>query len=228
MLILCDKRLPAEAMIKLAGYGNVIEFITQGITYDAIAGHPDIFFCPTPTGLIVAPNLPTAYVAMLQLHNIPYHKGSLPVGMKYPDTARYNSLVTEKFIFVHSRYSDPDIRNRNKNQECIETKQGYVRCNLLALPNNTFMTSDHGIEKSLQKRKLEVLYIDPAAIKLPGFAHGFFGGACGLLGKTLFVAGSLKYFKEKALIVTFAEKAGITVIELFEGQPLDVGTILFL
>lgn len=228
MLILLDRKMPEAAKEKLAAYGQIVEFATEGITYEAISGHPDIFFCPTPAGLIVAPNLPEKYFSILDQNNIHYIKGSLPVGREYPETARYNSLVTDKFIIQNARSCDPVIRNLNKEHEIIETKQGYVRCNLIALPNETFITSDRGIEKSLNQRSLEVLFVDPTCVKLDGFERGFFGGACGLHDNTLFVCGSLKYFKEKKFIESFVARAGISIIELYDGPPVDVGTILFL
>ena len=228
MLILLDRKMPEAAKEKLAAYGQIVEFATDGITYEAISGHPDIFFCPTPAGLIVAPNLPQEYFSILDQKHIPYLKGSLPVGKEYPETACFNSLVTGKFIIQNPTASDPVIQNLNPNFEIIPVKQGYVRCNLMALPNKTFITSDRGIEKSLNQRKLEVLYVDPACIKLDGFDNGFFGGACGLHGNTLFVCGSLKYLKEQSSIESFATQAGVSIIELYNGQPVDVGTILFL
>lgn len=228
MLILLDRKMPEAAKEKLATYGQIVEFATKGITYDAISGHPDIFFCPTPAGLIVAPNLPEEYFGILDQNKIHYFKGFLPVGMEYPETACYNSLVTGKFSIQNPSNSEPIIHDLNPNTQVIQVKQGYVRCNLIALPNETFITSDCGIEKSLKQRNLEVLYVDPTCVKLDGFKHGFFGGTCGLFENTLFVSGSLKYFKEQDIIESFVKLAGVSIIELYDGQPIDVGTILFL
>jgi hypothetical protein len=228
MLILLDRKMPEAAKEKLAAYAKVVEFASDGITYEAISGHPDIFFCPTPAGLIIAPNMPKEYFSILDQNSMHYIKGSSPVGKEYPETALYNSLVTEKLIIQNPGSSDPEIRNLNTEHELIQTKQGYVRCNLIALPNETFITSDRGIEKTLKKRKLEVLFVDPTCVKLVGFDHGFFGGACGLFENTLFICGSLKYFKEQAIIESFVERAGVSIIELYDGELVDVGTILFL
>jgi len=228
MLILLDRKMPEAAKEKLAAYGKIVEVATEGITYEAISGHPDIFFCPTPAGLIVAPNLPEKYFTILNQKKIHYIKGSLPVGQEYPETARYNSLVSNKFIVQNPAIGAPEIRNMNTEHEIIPVKQGYVRCNLIALPNDSFVASDRGIKKAFHQRNLEVLYVNPSCTKLDGFEHGFFGGACGLLGDKLFVCGSLKYFKEQAIIESFVECAGVSIIELYDGEPVDVGTIVFL
>jgi hypothetical protein len=228
MLILCDNKMPSEAKAKLSAYGEIVDFATEGITYDAISGHPDIFFCPTPEGLIVAPNLPEKYLEILKLHEIQYVFGRSDVGYKYPESALYNSLVTDRFIIQNKIISDKSIRKLNPDPEIINVKQGYVRCNLLALPNGTFITSDRGMEKSLRSTNLEVLFVDPDCVKLEGFDHGFLGGTCGMFKNTLFVCGNLTYFKEQAIIESFIERAGVLIIELYEGQPVDVGTIMFL
>lgn len=228
MLILIDSKMPSAAKQKLAEYGEIVEFVTHGITYEAISGHPDIFFCPTSAGLIVAPNLPDEYFRILDQKSVHYIKGLQPVGQQYPETARYNSLVTNKFIIQNPATSEPLIHDLNPGLEIIHVKQGYVRCNLIALPNDTFIASDRGIEKTLKQRNLETLFVDPTCVKLDGFKNGFFGGACGLLGNKLFICGSTNSVKESARIEAFSARAGVTLIELYDGQLVDVGTILFL
>jgi hypothetical protein len=228
MPILIDGRMPLAAKEKLREFGEIIEFATEGITYEAISGHPDIFFCPTPNGLVVAPNLPEKYFLLLKKYSIKYTIGNSQVGKTYPDSAWYNSLVTNNLFIHNPTISDLAIQDANKMLQAIKVKQGYVRCNLLALPNERFITSDKGIEKTLKQQNFEVLFVDSACVKLPGYDHGFFGGICGINEMVLFVNGSLSYFKEEKIIRNFIAKANIRIVELFDGQPVDVGTILFL
>lgn len=228
MLILLDAKMPAEAKEKLASFGEIVEFATNGITYEAISGHPDIFFCPTPAGIVVAPNLPEKYFFKLEKTGIAYSRGEIHVGSKYPESARYNAMVTRDLLIHNSEIHDSSILKLNPGTKTIQVKQGYTRCSLLALPNHTFITSDRGIEKTLRLNNLETLFVDPSCIKLPGFEHGFFGGVCGLLKDKLFVCGNLSYFKEEQQIREFVSRAGIRIIELYDGQPVDIGTIIFL
>ena len=93
MPILIDGRMPLAAKEKLRQFGEMIEFATEGITYEAISGHPDIFFCPTPNGLVVAPNLPKKYFDFLLKFSISFTLGKNPVGKIYPDSALYNRLL---------------------------------------------------------------------------------------------------------------------------------------
>ncbi len=228
MLILCDSKMPATAKARLAEYGEIVEFATRGITYDAISGHPDIFFCPTPVGLIVAPNLSEKYYSVLKKHAINYTVGQMPVGVKYPDSARYNALVNDTYLIQNPMISDPTISEINPGLDIINVKQGYVRCNLVGLPGGSFITSDRGIEKSLMQYSKEVLFVDPSSVKLSGFENGFIGGACGLSENKLFLCGSLRYINERDQIEALAARSGVQIIELYDGMPVDVGTILFL
>ena len=228
MLILCDSKMPGTAKEKMATFGEVVEFATEGITYEAISGHPDIFFCPTPAGLIVAPNLPEKYFNILDLHSISYTTGNLPVGKKYPESARYNALFAHGKLIHNPDISEPAIQKLNPEAEIIRIRQGYTRCSLIPLPNNTFITSDRGIEKTLKQNQFEVLFVDPSSVKLEGFEHGFIGGACGIYESLLFICGSLKFFKEKNIIEEFTARAGVQIIKLYDGQPIDIGTLIFL
>ena len=69
MFIIADNRIPPQAKEKLSEYGEIINFSTKGITYEAISGHPDIFFCQVNNKLIVAPNLPDLYKNTLTSKN---------------------------------------------------------------------------------------------------------------------------------------------------------------
>jgi hypothetical protein len=206
MLILCDRKMPGTAKEKLAAFGEVVEFATEGITYEAISGHPDI----------------------LNQKGIRYTIGNLPVGKKYPESARYNALFANGKLIHNPDISDPAIQELNPEVEIIRIKQGYTRCSLIPLPNNTFITSDRGIDKTLKKNQFEVLFVDPSSIKLEGFEHGFIGGASGIYENSLFICGSLKFIKEKNLVEEFTARAGVQIIELYDVPPMDIGTLIFL
>ncbi len=109
MLIIIDQKISASAKEILSSYGELMELATKGITYPAISGHPDIFFCQSPDKLIVAPNLPQKYFDQLNDHKINYITGELPVGPEYPASARYNAVATSKYLIHNLRHTDPVI-----------------------------------------------------------------------------------------------------------------------
>ncbi|HQI69823.1 MAG TPA: hypothetical protein PLT47_03685 [Bacteroidales bacterium] len=228
MWIIVDKRLPVAAKNKLKTFGNLIEFESAGIVYEAISGHPDIFMCHAGNELILAPNIPEIYPNIFFRNNIPFALGSKPLGNKYPHTAHYNAVVSSKFLIHNIKHTDDAILQKCKNKTAINTPQAYTRCNLLALDDTSFITSDSFTNKLLQSLKLNACFISPENIVLPGFPNGFFGGCCGIYQKKLFVSGSLTYLNAKNDVIGFVEKCGYDIIELYNGPLFDAGGLFFI
>lgn len=227
MLIIADNRIPDNAKKSLSGWGEIILFSTDNITYPAISGHPDIFFYQTGTELIVAPNLPEKYKRMLLVHNIHFVEGESAIGNKYPGTAKYNAVCTPSHLIHNFRHTDAAITGRADDRELIHVDQGYTRCNLLPLENDHFITSDAGIARVLGRYGLNHLYVEPSVIMLPGMKHGFFGGACGVHHHQVFILGSLSHCTEGSKVRDYLQELNYQVIELCDGPLFDGGSLFF-
>lgn len=226
MLILADKRIPEKAKNNLKKYGEGLFLETKGITYPAISGHPDIFFCQTGTKLVVAPNTPENVKRQLLQNNIHIIEGAALTGKKYPETARYNAVVTDSFLIHNLKHTDDVILGATKSLQNIHVNQAYTYCNLIVLKNNRFITSDKGIENTLLAKGFEVLYVHPEGIILPEFKHGFIGGCCGISEERIFFIGSLNHFPEGDSIRSFIR--GFEIIELYDGPLFDGGGLIFI
>ncbi len=228
MQIVIDKKIPEEAKKSLLANGELIELETEGICYEAISGHPDIFFSQVCDQLIVAPNLPDSIKIQLQEKDIYYQEGDLPVGRKYPESAKYNVAATKKYLIHNFRYTDSNITDAAEEQNLIHVDQGYTRCNLVALKHNKFITSDKGIEKILRRYDLDVFYVNPAGIQLPGHENGFIGGCIGMLDNQLFIIGNLANYTWSNDFKNQINKWGYEIVELYDGSLFDGGSILFI
>lgn len=225
MLILADKRIPKKAKSKLKKYGEVLFLETNRITYPAISGHPDIFFCKTGNNLIVAPNTPEHIKSELLENQICLIEGESLIGDKYPETACYNAVITNNILIHHQKYTDTLIRRNSKELAFVHVSQAYTRCNLIPLKANRFITSDKGIEKNLADKGYTVLYVNPKGILLPGFENGFIGGTCGIYQNKIFFLGSLEYFREGDIIRNFL--SDYEIVELYDGPLFDGGSLIF-
>ncbi len=228
MLIIADKRIPEKAQEQLRSFGSLFELESSGIVYPAISGHPDIFMCNTGSSLIVAPNAPAELYHFLTAHHVSFQRGTAKLGNEYPATSNFNAVVTEKYLVHNLKHTDKSILEACQEKIHIHVNQAYTRCNLIALNEADFITSDKGIEKALKKQMLNVLYFDPAGIVLPGFVNGFFGGCCGINGNNLFITGSLKYYKQKDSVMDFIKNCRSGLIELYDGKLFDAGGIFFI
>ncbi|HOW24171.1 MAG TPA: hypothetical protein PK711_00755 [Bacteroidales bacterium] len=228
MLIIIDKKIPEEAKQALAAFGELMELATTGITYEAISGHPDIFFCQAGAQWIAAPNVPGEFLEILTREKVPFRIGENPVQENYPGTARYNAVLSDEMLIHNLDLTDPVILRYAEDKDRIHVSQGYCRCNLLALQCNSFMTSDEGIHKILAGKGFPVLFVDPAEILLPGFRHGFIGGACGIFRDQVFFIGSLRHYAQGDAIREFIRDLRYEVVELYDGPLFDGGGVLFL
>ena len=226
-LILCDKRLPSSAKVRLTDFGEVIEIFSENITYAAISGHPDVFCCPVGETLVVSPALPSEYIKIFNIHNIKWIYGEMPNGFNYPESACYNAVVTDHLLIHNLTITDPKILNLAGTRKQIHVNQGYTRCNLLPLPGEKFITSDKGIFHVLIKEGFEVIYVNPGGILLQGFPNGFIGGVCGARDRNVFIAGSLAFFNEGQKIKDFLSRHSLNIIELNDEPLLDGGSIIF-
>jgi hypothetical protein len=225
--IIIDKKMPAGVKKALAAYGYLVELATEGITYEAISGHPDIFFTFAAGKLIVAPNLPQQYKNLLAGRAVTFIEGEQPVGAKHPDTVRYNVVCTETKLIHNFRYTDSTITRLAEDMDLLHVDQGYARCNLLPLDDDHFITSDKGIFKVLQGFAVDVLLVNPQDIILPGKNYGFFGGACGIRDNKVFFAGSLDHYFDGDRVKRYITNLGYGIIELYDGPLFDGGSIFF-
>lgn len=224
-LIITDKKLPLPAKNTLKSFANLQFLQTEEMVYKSISGHPDIFMCQGSEGIVAAPALPHEIRVHLGYAGVKVFYGNSDPGKTYPDSARYNAVVTAELIIHNLKITDPAILEAFPGRKHLHVNQGYTRCNLIPLNNDTFITSDKGIEKVLIAEGKEVLFVDPHPIRLKGQKHGFFPGCCGVLNDELLISGSLSFHPDKEQIEDFIHKSGFQIRELFHGELTDVGGI---
>jgi len=228
MLIIIDKKAPEKAKARLSEYGELIELETSGITYEAISGHPDIFFHRAGSKLIVAPNLPEKYMNKIKDTELEMIIGEQNVGEKYPASSAYNVVSTKTLLIHNFRNTDASITGLLVDADLIHVDQGYTRCNLLALDEDRFISSDAGITRVLGRFDKDCLYINPDGILLEGFKNGFIGGCCGIHQNKIFIMGSLDQLNDGEAMKRYLLNHGYEIIELYKGPLFDGGSILFI
>lgn len=228
VLFIADKRIPDDAKYNLQRHGDLLQLYVSDITYEAIAGHPDIFFCKTNNQLITAPNLPYEFKNILTGYGINFIEGDNNVSSKYPGTAIYNAVSTPDYLIHKLSITDPVILKYSEGIEKINIEQGYSRCSLVPLKDNNFITSDEGIYKTLTSKGFKGCLVSSKEVLLPGFQNGLIGGAFGIYGNRVFIIGSLKYYSEGEKIRDYLSSLSYEIIELYEGPLFDGGSIIIL
>jgi hypothetical protein len=228
MLFIVNKDIPPQARNKLQSFGEVFEFSTENLTYPVVSNHPDIFFCQAGGTLYCAPNTPKEFVQRLVSKGLNIKIGDQPVGMQYPKSALYNAVITDNYFIHNHEITDTALILAAPEKIKINVKQGYCRCSLLPLKNDYFITSDNGICKRLLTEGLNVLYVNPDGIILPGEKYGLFGGTSGVSDNRVFITGNLNLFPDGKKVREYLTSLDYNVIELYDGPLFDGGSIIVL
>lgn len=226
MFAIVDIRIPEQAKIKLAKEFELIEFYSEGITYDAISGHPDIFLCIADQLLFVAPNTPKHFVEVLEKNKINFTFGIKEVGMQYPATAAYNAVCWNNLLIHNLAHTDETILMKFDPAYRVQINQGYTRCNVLPL-KKSLITSDSALSKKMNELGYETQFILPDGIVLPGFEHGFIGGCCGVIENKVYIIGNMMLQNNWQLALKYMEDRQVEVVSLYDGPLFDGGSILF-
>lgn len=233
MIILHDKRLPDEYGKALADSMQDAVFIPfggiPGRAYGSISCHPDIYFFQLDEKTVVhAPGVPQDVLETLEKHGIELIKGEEDPGSRYPGTARYNAARAGNLVFGNFEYTDPAIKKAaaDKGLKCVNVKQGYTRCSLLAVNNGAIITADTGIARAARNEGLEVLLVTQGSVSLPGEKYGFIGGAGGSIQDTVILLGSIDAHPDSGRIKGFVAGNSARVLNAGNGPLYDAGGIM--
>ena len=192
----------------LINEGHTIETVkSAGITYEPVDSHPDIYMCSLGINKPVFFGCPEK------------------IGRRYPENIRYNAACTGRFFIHNLKYTDPDLMAAAENTVKINVSQGYTKCNVLIVDDNSIITSDEGIYKSCYG-KLDVLLIKPGHIRLKNFTYGFIGGASGRIGRKIIFNGNLEMHPDHEKIAAFIESRDLELVYFSSYELEDIGSII--
>ncbi len=137
-------------------------------------------------------------------------------------TIRLQDYKLEDAETQRRRDAECDASTSSATEKLMAQSRDASTMSFIKQNENTF--TEDIVDTSVQKF---VLYIDPKQIKLEGHDHGFFPGCCGVWKNNLIVCGSTKYLKEKEELDRFLKDNNFNLIELYDGELVDVGSVFF-
>lgn len=227
MKIIMDSRMRNEEKEYLKKYGELIEIECQDCVYDEISAHPDIFFCKINDQIFQAPNLKLEKQLKTQ-------KGSSSVGKQYPDDVKYNICQIGKKIIHNFKYTDSLVNDyiNSIGLEKINIKQGYTKCSIAVTSENSCITSDEGIYKTLQKENIDVLLLRDEIIHLQDKnknitnMNGFIGGSSCIIDNKFILFGDSDKLNSKSKLVDFLNKQKLELIDFKNLEIIDYGGVI--
>lgn len=222
MLIISYKASEAFKNFLLANDFSFIETTPNHNLDQRIDDHPDLsLFKLADDTIIVDEGMYDYYKEKLSGYNV--IKGE-KVGEKYPRDSIYN-IVRLKDYYIHNDITERNIEKYFKENRVnhLKVKQGYTRCSIIPL-KNILITSDYGIYKTLRE-KIAIKLVDNDEVILDGFAQGFLGGTCGLVGNKLIFTGDITRHRAYPVIKELCNRENIDIIYP-ETDLVDLGSII--
>ena len=156
-------------------------------------------------------------------------EGKTSLGRHYPDDSAYNVGIVGKKCFLNKKICDEKLYEALVllGYELIEVKQGYTKCSICPINENSFITGDVSIANAGRNAGMEVLLITNDNISLSGFSNGFFGGSTGMGSRNeLLINGNIDTLPDRDAIKEFLAEKNIQLKNLTEGEVTDIGSII--
>lgn len=145
----------------------------------------------------------------------------------YPDDVRLNFTLTEKNAFGCFRYADYALSENITEKNMINVRQGYCKCSVLVVDENSFITDDASIFKTMKENGFDVLLIEKGDIYLEGHGYGFIGGASGKIShNTVVFFGDITSHTDFEKINEFLRSHGCSYLCTDNGRLRDIGGII--
>lgn len=226
--VIVDYRISEESQKSLEKEGiEVIKTVPISSLYEQVNGHPDMQIHHLgDNNFVCEPSSFSYYKEKLKGANL--LKGT-ELSEKYPYDILYNGALCNYVFFHKLNYTEKEIINfyNHKKVRLVNVNQGYSKCSVAVIADNTIITSDEQIHKKALEFGLNSLYVNPIQIILNGMSNGFIGGVCGLIDKNvLAINGSLNCFDDGRKIKKYCEAYNIKILELQNSKLVDIGSII--
>ncbi|MGL5716675.1 MAG: DUF6873 family GME fold protein [Paraclostridium sp.] len=230
-LALVDKRITCDMELELKRRNiEIIKTIECKECYEAIKYHPDICVCNLGNGnIVVAPNVYDYYNEILTKRGFNVIEGNKYIGRKYPDNIAYNICIFGNYALHNFKYTEGNILNYINEKKIIKInlKQGYSKCSICIVDDNSIITSDEGIYNTVKAYNIDCLLIKEGNINLFNLDYGFIGGCTGLIDiNKLAFLGDVTKHPDYIKIKKFLESKNKEVVCLSEEELLDLGSII--
>lgn len=230
---ICDSRTPKKALKNLQNYCDRVLLLPKfKMIAEPVSAHPDMLIFPCPEQGFLFTHSDYAEIAgkELRLLGLNIVEISEKVQKNYPDDILLNAAKVGKFLIGRIPYISKELRNfcKNRNLTMIDVKQGYAKCSICTVSENSIVTADPSIEYAAKKNQIDVLKISPGGILLPGYDQGFLGGASGSDKENVYFCGDISTHPDGDRIMTFCKGSGKTPISLSDEPLFDVGSIFII
>lgn len=229
MNFIIDRTMPDVMVKNLEKIGNVYKSDVINSADGGVASHPDLQIHFLTQTMAVCGRSVFDYYRSILPNNIELYAGKTDIGDTYPQICAYNIARVGEFVICNLKYAEKSIIDfyEAHGKKIINVKQGYTKCNICPVSNDTFITEDVGIHNAVQNIcGINSVLLKPGSVDLKGFDYGFIGGATGFYENKVVFCGSLSQNPYKEEILSTIGKCGSEYLELSDDKLYDYGSIV--
>lgn len=193
-----------------------------------VQSHPDMLFIHLKNNKCIVQRSSTDLVKKMSKLGFEVFLTKNNYTSSYPNDIGLNSTFIGNYLIGRVESIDKvllDFALQN-NIKLINVNQGYSKCSICVVDENSIITEDESIYKTL-KSKLDILKIESGSVLLNGYNYGFLGGCTGLINKNLLaINGEIKTHKNYNQISAFLKERKVEIISLKPGALEDIGSII--
>ncbi len=221
--------LNAKLIDYLERRGIELLYTEENITVDkAVSNHADLFALYLGDGRIIIDRGQTELISELKASGFSVTETDGKVAGAYPGDCILNHTVVDKYIIGNSKIFDKTVKEECEVFNVIHTNQGYCKCSVLVVNENSVITDDESIARNIREKGIECLLISKGDVFLDGHEYGFIGGASGKIAKSeIIFFGDITKHRDYMRIKEFLADRDIDIIS-FDFPLTDFGGIITL
>lgn len=233
-----NPNLPSDKVVHIVVNGEYPQFIKElekcGLNVlvteacadilPALRCHADMLFSNLGNGEFLIEKSQTVLKDKLRKLNFFTAYNDIELGKTYPDDIALNACIIGNKVICGKKGVHTAIKN---NRDIIEVNQGYAKCSVCVVDENSLITDDESIYDACISNGLDALMVNKGSVIISGFDYGFIGGCCGKISDdTIAFCGDLDTHDDADRIKSFLRERGIYPVSLGMGYLTDIGSLL--
>lgn len=230
MIAIVDKAYYDILRDKLSEFNiKVFPSFESKILKGAVATHPDMsLFKYDEETLIASQESFEYYSEIFKATKIKIINANEDPFENYPGDVKFNALRVGTHLICKKDVCSDAIMTRFNPDKTINSSQGYVKCSVIDIGSEYFVTDDKYLQKIINGLDHKSILLEKGLVKIKDYDYGFIGGASGYARDKIFLTGHIKDEANRFRLEEFAREINKELIYLTEYDIFDVGTLMIM
>ncbi|WP_294984495.1 DUF6873 family GME fold protein [uncultured Fenollaria sp.] len=195
----------------------------------AVATHPDMSLFKYDEEILIASRESFEYYSeIFKATKIKIINANEDPFENYPGDVKFNALRVGEHLICKKDACADEIMNRFDGGKTINSSQGYVKCSVIDIGSEYFVTDDKYLQKIINGLGHKSILLEKGLVKIKDYDYGFIGGASGYASDKIFLTGLIKDEANRNRLEEFAREINKELIYLTEYDIFDVGTLMIM